>query len=278
MNIGDLVTRKSYNYDLDFIIRNILNNNAILTGLDYRLIADSHISDLEYLQKKDNLNEKNIIINGDINNYEFRNQSNENLENYYSINYESKISMVGQRYGKVLHIDGDKSYLKECLAQYKKLGVSTIGVCIKESKQPEIILKLLKKYNPNILVITGHDSISNKNKNSIDLNDYRNSKYFVNSIKIARQHNSNYDDLVIIAGGCKSNYEALMNAGANFASSPNRILINVTDPVYIACKLATTSIEKFLDMDILSKDIFSSIDGIGGIQTRGQCRSVKPNF
>lgn len=265
MNIGDLVTRKSYNYDLNFIIRDILNNNAILTCLNYRLIVDSHISDLEYLDKR------NYTSN-------FYKKDNLNDENYYSINSESKMLIIGQKYGKVLHIDGDKSYLQECLVQYKKLGVSAIGVCMKESKQPEIILDLLKKYNPNILVITGHDSISRKNKNSMDLNHYSNSKYFVNSIKIARQHNSNYDDLVIIAGGCKSNYEALMNAGANFASSPKRILINVTDPAYIACKLATTSIENFLDIDVISKYILSSIDSIGGIQTRGQCRTVKPNF
>ena len=69
-----------------------------------------------------------------------------------------------------------------------------------------------------------------------------------------------------------------MKAGANFASSPNRTLLNVIDPVYVACKFATTSIHTFLDIDDISKDLISISGSIGGIETRGQCRRVKPNY
>ncbi len=54
----------------------------------------------------------------------------------------------------------------------------------------------------------------------LDLNNYRNSKYFIESVKILRNYNSSYDELVIFAGACQSCYESILEAGANFASSP----------------------------------------------------------
>ncbi len=141
-----------------------------------------------------------------------------------------------------------------------------------------VILDLLRRYRPNILVITGHDSLKRESEDSMDLNDYKNSRYFVECVKTAREYNPNYDELVIIAGGCKSHYEEIMRAGANFASSPDRLLIGITDPVYVACKFAHTSIKDILDIDSIAKDVFSGVGGIGGIETRGQCREVKPMY
>ena len=43
LNIGDFVTRNSYNNDIVFKITNIDGNNILLKGVNVRLIADSDI-------------------------------------------------------------------------------------------------------------------------------------------------------------------------------------------------------------------------------------------
>ncbi len=173
---------------------------------------------------------------------------------------------------KILHIDSEKMYLNASLKHYKSMGVNVIGYTIKESEQPSLIACLLKKITPNILVITGHDSVYKSKKLSKDINDYKNSKYFIEAVKIARMYNNNYNELVIIAGGCKSFHEALLKAGANFASSPGRILIDVLDPVNIACLIAKTSSEKYLDMNDLYRILKLEPGSFAGIKTQGQKR------
>ncbi|MDD4643678.1 MAG: sporulation peptidase YabG, partial [Bacilli bacterium] len=44
---GDLVTRKSYNNDVIFRIKEIIDANAILIGLNVRLYADANVDDLQ---------------------------------------------------------------------------------------------------------------------------------------------------------------------------------------------------------------------------------------
>lgn len=151
-------------------------------------------------------------------------------------------------------------------------AIPVIGVSIRESEQPKKIQSLLELYRPNIVVITGHDSTKRLATFSQNMDCYVNSKYFAEAVQIARAYNPDYDELVIIAGGCKSNYEALMDAGANYASSPSRILINVTEPVLIACKLASTPYTQMIDIATIQTELPSGKDGFGGITTRGQCR------
>ncbi len=123
------------------------------------------------------------------------------------------------------------------------------------------------------------DSIMNKLiYDSCNIDNYRNTKCFMESVKIARRYNYNYDELVIFAGGCQSYYEELMDSGSNFASSPNRILIHYLDPVLLAYQIATTSVREFIDIEYAVKDTFGGIGGIGGIETRGQSREIKPTF
>ena len=43
---GDYVTRNKYNNDILFKVNKIVNNKAILSGVDLRLYADADISDL----------------------------------------------------------------------------------------------------------------------------------------------------------------------------------------------------------------------------------------
>ena len=278
MRTGDLVTRKSYNNDIIFRLTGIINDKAILSALDYRLTADSTFEDLQHANTRQAFDVE--PINEDIA-LPFRIFYKQRpFEKGYNSLSLPKITSIRSsvKCGTVLHIDGDPYYVNLSLSQYRKADIHAVGINAEESSQPEIILDLLKTYKPNILVITGHDSLKKGAPHSSNINDYINSKYYVESIKKAREFNPNFDELVIIAGGCKSFYEELMTAGANFASSPDRVLINITDPVNVACKFASTSVKQYLDIDTIAKEVLSSPGAIGGIETRGQCRRVKPPY
>ena len=246
--IGDYVTRNSYNNDTVFQIVEINDNISILKGVDIRLFADSDINDLVKCDYTNDDEEefRDSIINRD----------NMDRSEYFYLP------------AKILHIDGDKDYLKRCLDFYKRANIFAIGEYINEKDLPNVILKLLRKYKPDIIIITGHDAI-NKNKNINDINNYKNSKNFVKAVNIAREYEKSHEKLVIIAGACQSDYEELIKAGANFASSPKRINIHALDPAIIASNLAMT--EKDIDIDIiklLKKTKYGS-DGIGGLKSKG---------
>jgi spore coat assembly protein len=98
---------------------------------------------------------------------------------------------------------------------YKQLSLDAVGEVVIESEQPYKILDIVKEVKPDIVIITGHDSISKKTDDYLDLNNYRNSKYFVEAVTILREHEPNYDNLVIYAGACQSCYEVILDAGAN---------------------------------------------------------------
>lgn len=112
-----------------------------------------------------------------------------------------------------------------------------------------------------------------KGRNYEDLYNYRNSRYFAQTVKNARKDLKN-KDLVIFAGACQSYYEELINAGANFASSPARILIDFVDPLVVASKIATTDSSKFLTIKDIEDDLR---DGERGIN-RSWGRGKKENF
>ena len=61
-----------------------------------------------------------------------------------------------------------------------------------------------------------------------------------------------------------------MMAGANFASSPARILIDFLDPLIIAEKVATTERYKFITVDDVTREIRDGKKGIGGIGSNGR--------
>ena len=104
-----------------------------------------------------------------------------------------------------------------------------------------------------------------------DIYNYRNSKHFINTVKEARRYdNENNTNTVIFAGACQSYFEAIMMAGANFASSPARILIDFLDPLIIAEKVATTETYKFVTVEDVIKEIRDARKGIGGIGSNGK--------
>ena len=141
---------------------------------------------------------------------------------------------------------------------------------ISESRQPYDVIPLLKLTKPDILVITGHDGMIRKGRNFNDINNYRNSKYFIDSVRAARRFNPDKNDLIIFAGACQSFYEALIYAGANFASSPGRILIDFLDPLIIAEKVSTTNKNKIVFMSDLEGIIRNGRKAIGGIGAVGK--------
>ena len=59
--------------------------------------------------------------------------------------------------GRILHLDGDKKYSEKSNAYYKKMGLKAIVRNIPESRQVNLANDLIERYNPDIVVITGHD-------------------------------------------------------------------------------------------------------------------------
>ena len=150
---------------------------------------------------------------------------------------------------------------------YKKANVYAVGEHVNEKEMPFVVNKLLKKYTPDILIITGHDSV-NKNKEK-DIKSYKNSANFVKTVFNARNYERGHEKLVIIAGACQSDYESLIKAGANFASSPKRVNIHALDPAIIAVNLALTEKNREIDLiSLLNKTKYGK-EGMGGIKSYG---------
>lgn len=251
LNIGDYVTRKSYNNDIIFIITDIKDNICYLKGFSVRLIADSDISDLMKCDIKKDIEEENEFIE------RMKEEKILNREDYFYLP------------GKILHIDGDYDYLNKCLNYYKNANIMAMGICEEEDQIYIKIRSLLEEYNPSILVITGHDAYYKKKGNIDDINAYKNSSNFVKAIKEARKFEKSHEKLIIIAGACQSDYEDLIRAGANFASSPKRINIHALDPAVIASCMSLSDINKDIDLkDIISKTKYGK-EGMGGIITKG---------
>ncbi|MEG0308158.1 MAG: sporulation peptidase YabG [Clostridium sp.] len=296
MNIGDKVVRKSYDKDVIFKIIAIEENENgdvkyLLKGLNIRIEADSLEDDLETIDEG-TIGEKDKVFNKKINtalkkvlmarNAPGANTGALKLTDIEIQRKERKGTALKTnelyfgRPGKILHIDGDPQYLEICLKTYKQLSIEAVGKVIAEKDQPIEILDLVKELNPDIVVITGHDGMAKDISNYMDLDNYRNSKYFVECVSMLRNYKSNYDDLVIFAGACQSNYEALLDAGANFASSPNRVLIHCLDPVFICEKVAYTNVEDMVNVEDAIQNTITGIKGVGGLQTRGKYRMGYP--
>ena len=92
---------------------------------------------------------------------------------------------------------------------------------------------------------------------------------FIKSVKAAREYEKSHDKLIIIAGACQSDYEELIRAGANFASSPKRVNLHALDPAIIATSVALSDKSKPIDLlSIIGKTKYKE-EGIGGIITNG---------
>ena len=289
MKIGDIVVRKSYDKDIIFKIIDIKEvrgqTYCILKGVSIRIIADSPRDDLEvvdygYVEEKEKIlnsrvNEamkkakgiqRKIGMREQINCRSNKNQKSQAVNN----------DMFFGRPGKILHIDGDEEYLETCLKVYKQLSLDAVGKAIAEKEQWTKVIDLVKEVKPDIVVLTGHDSVLKSTDDYLDLENYRNTKYYIEAVKALRDYNSSYDELVIFAGACQSCYECLLDAGANFASSPSRVLIHCLDPVFVCEKIAYTKIDEVVSITDVVEGTITGIKGIGGLQTRGKYREGYP--
>lgn len=281
MKIGDIVARKSYNKDILFKITGFSEDEsnqqvAHLKGIAFRIIADSYIDDLELVKMPDI---KNVLIDKNVETLLYRSmkkaKERERKMTRAVPKLQTNTNIFGMP-GKVLQIDGDKEYLKICLDVYTQLGIPAVGVAIPEANQYKEVRALLEKHNPDILVITGHDSLTSRKGNINDMSNYRNSMNFIKAVKEARKYQPNLDNLVIFAGACQSNYEQIIKAGANYASSPGRIMIHALDPVFVVEKIACSRIDIVVPIDEVIDQTVTGIKGIGGSETRGKFRWAMP--
>ena len=106
-NVGDYVTRASYNNDTVFKIIDIKDDIAILQGVNIRLIADSNVSDLVFCEKcKEDLETDDSKLL-------------ERMDSFSHLNRDEYFYLPG----KVLHIDADKEYLDRCMKFYKNMTI-----------------------------------------------------------------------------------------------------------------------------------------------------------
>ena len=63
-------------------------------------------------------------------------------------------------------------------------------------------------------------------------------------------------------------------AGANFASSPARILIDMLDPIIVAKKIATSEETKYITIDDIEQELRDGKRGVGGIGSSGMKKSI----
>ena len=136
--LGEYVTRESYNNDLVFQIIDIEDNIAYLRGVDVRLYADSELDDLNKVTIKKETDRTDI----------------EKVESLISLDRNEYFYLPG----KIVHLDQDLSFMNKCMEFYKKNRIKAYGICTDGKDLSGVIMDTLNKYNPDIIVITGHDA------------------------------------------------------------------------------------------------------------------------
>lgn len=283
MKQGELVVRKSYGGDVIFKIDAIETKRAVLKGVDFRLLADSPVTDLlpvrdarplqqHYSQMKVNESLRELA--------RYRIWQREKQQSELGGSNQAEQATYFEMPGKVLHLDGDPTYLRKSMALYGEFRVPAEGFYVTEPNMSQALYRLLPQTKPDIVVITGHDGILKnvKDRDTTSLNGYKNSHNFVIGIRTAREYERNLDSLTVIAGACQSHFEALLQAGANFASSPARVLIHALDPACIAVKSAYTSVRETINVADVIRSTISGFDGLGGVETRGSYRLGLPKL
>lgn len=115
-----------------------------------------------------------------------------------------------------------------------------------------------------------------RNQGYYNINNYKNSKYFIETVKKARKYQDDRE-LVVIAGACQSYYEAIIKAGANFASSPGRILIDFREPLIVANEVAITDTDEFITIRNVESKLKNGRRGINGKGAFGKMKHCNKN-
>ena len=250
--VGDYVTRKSYNNDIVFKVIDIRDNIYYLKGVNFRLYADSPKEDLVVCE--DNLDSDKF---------------SPSIDDYRDLDRNEYFYLPG----KILHIDGDEEYLEKCMNFYNKSKIKAYGLYLKEDEFAISIGNLLKKYNPDILVLTGHDAFYRKKRNK-----YKNTSNFVDAVMEARKYEKSHEKLLIIAGACQSCYKiitrlfctpACSTATPCIFSSPISFAQSFCLSIYLFSCLSFSDKNTNIDLiKILDKTKYGA-SGIGGIITKG---------
>lgn len=239
MKVGDYVVRKKYHQDIVFQITHQSEETYYLKGVEFRLLADATKEDLVVVQAPKMRSERSLTLD---------------------------LTVLK---GKILHLDGDETYLSLCQEKYQDLGLRAVCLHIKEKDMADHIESLLKTHQPDLLIIIGHDGRNEKG-------EYSHSEDYAACIRKAREYEKDKDRLIIFAGACQSDYERLIAAGANFASSPKRVNIHALDPVYLMSQIAVVNVRDYVDIEKVTEQITCKMDGIGGIDTKGVARQIYP--
>jgi spore coat assembly protein len=305
---GDAVTRKSYGGDILFRISSVDDRATekrtyVLKGVLYRIEADASEDDLEILPSRmvhqhiqrslagyyrrnsgllthvDSGNDDGEVRKGSpgssipagfTRRYGGRYGAFRGFGGFSGLGeFMSYISKSRGTPGRILHLDSSGDFLNMSYNYYRKSNLIFSGKEIPESEQPEQVERLLEKTNADILVITGHDGIKKDSSKLNSIDGYRNSAYFIRSVERARNYQKDMDKLCIFAGACQSYYEGIMAAGANFASSPGRVLIHALDPAKVADNVALTDSRRYVTAAKIAEETQSGLKGIGGVNTRG---------
>lgn len=266
IQIGDIVARLSYQKDILFYVDRVIEVDngekiALLKGITYRVQADSPMKDLVKIDARE---VKNTIQNLDV-------ILQKRIDEHEKRQYLSRASVW--QYGRILHLDGDRRYSMKAERYYKQMGLEAVVRNIRENRQAFMIPTLLQKYKPDIIVLTGHDGMLKKGRSYHDIYNYRNSMYFIQSVQQIRKYQEKY--IAVFAGACQSYYEGIIEAGADFASSPARILIDFVDPLIVAEKIATTSEQHYLTIQEFEKELRDGQRGISGLGTYGKGKIVE---
>jgi spore coat assembly protein len=238
--IGDIVARKAYGFDMPFKIINIVSNRDgdkeyVLRGIFYRIEADAYGSDLE---KQDSR-----LVFSDLKD---------------GIRQAKSFALLRNKLGRILHVDSSKDFLDVCMQHYKENRIECHGKLLSEREQPAMAKSLIQYYKPDIVVFTGHDGYKKIHPDPDSIENFRTSKHFILSAKEARKIQPDFDKLCIFAGACQS---------------PSRVLINALDPALVSEKISMTE----RSITVTPKEVAAltkvGSDGIGGINTKG--RAVK---
>lgn len=284
---GEYVLRTSHGRDVLFRIEQLQWQNgrqiAILKGVELRLYADAPIEDLHVPTAQELSNLKKVYAKRSaelLRGIEHRRKDTvDSFLHRAKVTYKKQEAVpleVFEIPGTVLHLDGDRDYLDLCMSTYRQLGIQASGFYVPEQEQADRVKRYLLEFTPDILILTGHDGLLKGKKSFSCLDNYRNSRHFVRAVRKAREFAPGRDDLIIFAGACQSHYESLIHAGANFASSPRRVLIHAYDPVFIAEKVAFTPFHQMVPIKETLRDTITGTDGVGGIETKGRLRIGYP--
>lgn len=263
LRIGDVVTRKSYGGDIHFKISEIATRASgrrtyVLKGMLYRILADSEEDDLEWKSPEQAQRELQASMTTSGMHHMSRGLLPFNL-----------LQRVRGKSGTILHVDSSPEFLDMCRKYYEDANIKVYGRIIPESEQPGQIQSLLAATRADILITTGHDGLKKNYTKLNSLDSYRNSRYYIQNVREARKYEPSYDKLCIFSGACQSYYEGIMEAGANFASSPGRVLIHALDPAKVGDRVALTDSRAYVTPDQIARMTQSGSKGIGGVRTKG---------